>query len=55
MRFSEGMVTLAVYLSALAAVGGGIGCAISAAWASVVVGGIVLGTVFIAFIGGRKE
>jgi hypothetical protein len=52
---SDGVVTLAAYLVALAAIGIGVGGAVSVAWALVVVGGIVMGTVFCSRMGGRKK
>lgn len=51
----EFLLTVGMYGAGLLAVGGGVGVAVSPAWAAVAVGGIVLGTVFIARIGGRKE
>ena len=51
----EFLLTVGMYGAGLLAVGGGVGVAISPAWAAVAVGGIVLGTVFISRMGGRKE
>jgi hypothetical protein len=51
----DGIINLGAYLVGVTAIGGGVCCAVSAAWASVVVGLIVLGTVFASRMGGRKE
>jgi uncharacterized membrane protein len=54
-KWHEFLLTVGLYVIGLLAVGGGVGVAVSPAWAAVTVGGIVLGTVFIARMGGRKE
>jgi hypothetical protein len=55
MKLYEVLLTVGMYGIGLLAVGAGVGVAVSPAWAAVTVGGIVLGTVFISRIGGRKE
>lgn len=51
----DGAVNLGAYLAGLSAIGGGVACAVSASWAAVVVGSIVLSTVLLSRLGGRKE
>lgn len=57
MNRLEPLLTTGFYLTGLAAIGGGVACAVSAAWAAVVIGSILLGTVFASRLrmGGRKE
>jgi hypothetical protein len=51
----ETLVDVLLTVAAITAIGGGVGCATSPAWAAVVVGVVVLGIVVVARTGRKPE